>query len=82
VGCRWHLYLDVDADGRVCINFPGVELDDMPATCALELIDAHPAGMPIEDIGAALGVTTPRALRLLETAQARAADALRYLMSE
>jgi len=36
VGCRYHLYLDVDPDtGRLTLNFPDLEVDALEETCSL-----------------------------------------------
>lgn len=40
VSCRWHLYLDVLANGKVRLNFPTLEVDEIPWSCALDLADA------------------------------------------
>jgi hypothetical protein len=46
VGCKWHLMLDVDPrTGAIKVNYPGVALEDMLATCALEVIDNAPNGI-------------------------------------
>lgn len=52
VGCRYHLYLDVDPDrGSVKFNFPEIEpeeLEKMPATCALDV--AEEGGLTLEEV--------------------------------
>jgi hypothetical protein len=41
VGCRYHLYLDVDlCTGAITVNFPGVALEDMTETCAMRISNA------------------------------------------
>ena len=42
VSCRYHLYLDVRQTGNLLLNFPGVELEDLAATCALDVADGEP----------------------------------------
>jgi hypothetical protein len=42
VSCRFHLALDVSRAGSIVYNFPGVELEDMPATCALDVSETGP----------------------------------------
>lgn len=40
VGCRHHLYLDVNpGDRSIKLNFPGLDLEDLPATCVLDVVD-------------------------------------------
>jgi DNA-directed RNA polymerase specialized sigma24 family protein len=39
-------------------------LDRMPATCALDVIDAAPDGLPLEEIGRLLGCTRERARQI------------------
>ena len=39
VGCRYHLYLDVEPDGALRLNFPDVEPDELRWSCALDLAD-------------------------------------------
>ncbi len=40
VSCRYHLYLDVNpATGSIKINFPDLEVWEMPHTCALDIAE-------------------------------------------
>lgn len=55
VSCSMHLAVDVEHLGRIRLNFPDVEIDEMAETCALDL--AARGGMTLEEIGAALQVT-------------------------
>lgn len=61
VGCRYHLALDVDpSTGSIKWARPGVELDELPATCALDVIeDAVDAGEVItqQRIAVVMGIT-------------------------
>lgn len=61
VGCSYHLALDVDpSTGSIKWARPGVELDELPATCALDVIeDAVDAGEVItqQRIAVVMGIT-------------------------
>jgi len=39
VGCKHHLYLDVKRNGSIVMNFPDVDVADMPVSCALDVAD-------------------------------------------
>lgn len=40
VSCRHHLYLDVDPyTGSIKLNFPHLEVDELPVTCSLDRAD-------------------------------------------
>jgi hypothetical protein len=59
VSCKQHLFLDVsERSGAIKINFPGVELWEMPATCALDVADR--GGVTLEDVGAITNLVRER----------------------
>ena len=58
VSCKWNLYLDVNSHGGIKFNFPGVELEDLPQTCALDVADR--GGETLEEVGRTFGVTRER----------------------
>jgi hypothetical protein len=64
VGCRFHLYLGVTPAGGLQVNHPGLELEDLAETCALDVADR--GGVTLEEVGELLGVTRER-VRQLET---------------
>lgn len=71
VGCRWHLYLDVNEDtGSLTLNFPDLEVCDMEESCALDVADDE--GCTLERCGDLLNLTRER-IRQLEL---RALDAV------
>ena len=56
--CRYHLALEVTANGSLVHNHPGVELDELAETCALDVADA--GGATLERVGELLGVVRER----------------------
>lgn len=62
VSCRYHLYLDIQSyNNSIKLNFPAAqELTDLPATCALDVVDRHPDGLTLEDLGKLLQLTRER----------------------
>ncbi len=39
VGCRYHLYIDVDEDGQIKYNFPHMEPWELHHSCALDIAE-------------------------------------------
>jgi hypothetical protein len=62
VSCRHHLLTDVSTFGALKLNFPDRDLDELPATCALDV--AERGGLPLEEVGALLNVTRERARQI------------------
>ena len=63
VGCRYHLYLDVrEGTGTIQYNFPGVEPEELEATCALWV--AEGGGVTLERVGELLNLTRERARQI------------------
>jgi hypothetical protein len=59
VGCRHHLYLDVNPrTGTLKINFPHLDLSEMPETCALDAADR--GGLTLDTIGQLMNLTRER----------------------
>ncbi len=59
VSCRYHLYLDVNPDtGSIKLNFPDLEVWEMPYTCALDV--AEEGGVTLEKAGEILNLTRER----------------------
>ena len=66
VGCEHHLYLDVNPQsGTIKLNFPGLDVDQMAETCALDVADR--GGASLEEVGALVNLTRER-IRQLEFA--------------
>ena len=67
VSCRYHLYLDVNPrTGRIKFNFPGLEVNQIAVSCALDVAEAGP--WTLEEIGGRLNITRERARQLAEQA--------------
>ncbi len=64
VSCRYHLYLDVTRRGRVRVNFPDQEVDDLEQSCALDLADTGPR--TLEEIGQLMGGISRERVRQIE----------------
>lgn len=82
VGCRYNLFLDVSPKtGAVKYNFPDREPWDMPATgsCALDVADAHPGGLPLEGIGELMNLTRERTRQIEEEYWPRLTAGLEHL---
>ncbi len=59
VSCRHHLYLDVNPEkGSLKLNFPDLEVWEMPETCSLDVSDR--GGMTLEEVGEILNLTRER----------------------
>ncbi len=59
VSCKYHLYLDVNPEtGSIKINFPDLEVWELPETCALDV--AERGGITLEDVGELLNLTRER----------------------
>jgi hypothetical protein len=65
VSCKHHLYLDVSPrSGAIKLNFPHLEVWDLPETCSLDVADR--GGVTLEDAGVLMNLTRER-VRQLET---------------
>ena len=74
VSCKHHLYLDVNPDtGSIKLNFPDLEVWELPHTCALDL--ANEGGMTLEKIGEIMNLTRER-VRQMEVSGIRQIRAL------
>jgi hypothetical protein len=62
VSCRWHLLVDVSASGNVRVNFPDLDLDEMPETCTLDVADR--GGDTLEGVGEIMNLTRERVRQL------------------
>jgi hypothetical protein len=62
VSCRHNLYLDVSEDGRLRLNFPDREPDQMTASCVLDLVNDGPR--ILDTIGGLMGLSKERARQI------------------
>lgn len=59
VGCKHHLYLDVNPEtGSIKINFPDLEPWELQHTCALDV--AERGGITLEEVGEIINLTRER----------------------
>jgi len=59
VSCKYHLYLDVNPEtGSIKLNFPHMDVWDMPETCALDVADR--GGITLEEVGEIMNLTRER----------------------
>jgi hypothetical protein len=64
VGCKYHLYLDVNEDtGSIKLNHPGIEVWEMKVSCALDV--AEYGGMTLDAVGKLMNLSRER-IRQLE----------------
>lgn len=75
VGCRHHLFLEVQPSGNLHLAFPGREPGELRESCALDVADR--CGASLEEVGAALGLTRERVRQIEAKALAHALLALR-----
>lgn len=63
VSCKHHLYLDVNPrTGSIKLNFPGREVDELPATCALRV--AQHGGRTLDAVAEVMALTRQRLSQL------------------
>lgn len=72
VGCKWHLAYDVDKrTGSIKQSFPGLELEQLRHTCALDV--AELGGVTLEQAGDVMNVTRERIRQIFEAAAVKVA---------
>jgi len=65
VSCKHNLYLDAnERTGSIKLNFPHLEVDELPATCALRV--AQEGGRTLDGVAEAMALTRER-IRQLES---------------
>lgn len=70
VSCRHHLFLDVNENGSLRLNFPGLEVADLPlGGCALDA--AEDGARTLDELGVLLNLTRERSRQLEVLALAR-----------
>ncbi len=59
VGCRYHLYLEVNPkNGAIKINFPDYEPWNLPVSCALDVAESW--NLTLEEVGHLMNLTRER----------------------
>ena len=77
VSCKYHLYLDiVPQSGSIKMNFPDLEVWEMPETCALDVADR--GGITLEEVGVLLNLTRER----IRQVERRGIDKLRAALGD
>lgn len=76
VGCRYHLYLDINSPGELKMNFHGIGPEDMRWSCALDIAEEQEGIMSLANIGEYMGLTRERVRNILNTAQGKMHEAL------
>jgi len=70
VGCRYHLFLDVNMrTGSIKFNFPDLEPEQLNESCALDIADR--GGVALEDVGELTNITRERVRQIEVRAMAR-----------
>jgi len=78
VGCKYHLYLDVNAEnGSLKLNFPEQEPDELTESCALDIADQ--GGITLEETGVHLNLTRERVRQVEERTLLKVRDAARVI---
>lgn len=70
VSCSHHLYLMEEESGAIRLSFPGIEPEEMPVSCALDVAERQPATM--QAIGAMMRSSqSGRVARIVGKAKAK-----------
>jgi hypothetical protein len=67
VGCRYHLYLDVQPSGSLTCNFPEIDPDELDESCILDTIDVR-GPMTLEDVSVLMNLSRERVRQIEEAA--------------
>jgi hypothetical protein len=70
ISCRWNLYLDVEPNGAITLNFPDREPEDMVHSCALDIAEAvyEDDTARLDAVGAAMNLCGERVRQIEEKA--------------
>lgn len=66
VSCRHHLYLEAERSGSLKFNQPGVEVENLQNSCALDV--AEEGGLTLDDTAKLLGLTRERVRQIQDRA--------------
>jgi len=67
LSCRHHIAYEVSAVGSITHRFPGLELEDLPETCSLDVADDG-VDKTLEEIGLVMNLTRERVRQIEEEA--------------
>ena len=77
VGCRHHLYLEIQpSTGRIKLNFPTLEPHQLEESCSLDVADR--GGCTLENVGRLLNLTRERVRQV----EGKAVDSVRAAMPQ
>lgn len=62
VSCKHHLYLDVNPNGSITLNFPHLAVDELEETCALNVADR--TALTLQSVGDLMNLTRERARQI------------------
>lgn len=69
VSCRFHLYVDVTARGGLRLNFPDLEVWELPETCALDV--AERGALKLAEVSDLMNISRQRGRQLIDGALAK-----------
>jgi hypothetical protein len=77
VGCKYHLYLDVNEHtGSVKYNYPNKDPEDLEESCALDVADRD--GLTLDEVGQLLNLSRERIRQMEEYATSLLKTALKF----
>lgn len=77
VSCRYHLYLDVQSNGDIKLNFPGQEPEEFAVSCVLDVADE--GGAALDRCAGLLSVSMQRIQQILGRAIQKVGPTLRIM---
>lgn len=72
-GCRYHLALYVSHTGAITVPFGDGDVARLRQSCALDVVDAHPNGATLDEVGLVLNVSRERVRQIEAAAQRKLA---------
>lgn len=69
VSCFYHLYLDVNENGSIKLNFPHLDVSELKESCALDVADV--GGVTLEEVANVLNVSRERVRQIQDGAMRR-----------
>ena len=60
ITCRHNLYIDVRDSGNITFNFYEMPIEMMEFSCAIDIANENPSGMPLGKIGDIMNLTRER----------------------